>query len=240
MVAKSYQTMEIVSDIYVVNGRTYVKVKDSKGNSRQVRWYSDKEYARLYKEPVVDHSNDPFYKTQKEVLGFKEGYITIFKGNTYNVKEALKEAGARYTKFWGWGIPGGAEVPEIEGVEAVRLDWSMVGQDDEVLKSDDEVAKVVNDLLYEPSSSQYVGTIGERLYDIEVTVTRAFNINSYYGESTVHDFEDADGNVYSWITTSKHLPAGGHYMLTGTVKDHKEFKNVCKTVLTRCKVVELD
>ena len=48
MVAKSYQGFEIVSDVYVVDGRKYVKVRNGKGSIQQVRWYSEKEYARMY------------------------------------------------------------------------------------------------------------------------------------------------------------------------------------------------
>ena len=240
MVAKSYQGLEIATDVYAgANGRTYVKVRLGNGTLKQVRWYSDKEYARMYGAAAeVDHSNDPFYKTQKEVLGFGEGYITIFKGDTYAAKEQLKEAGARYTKLWGWGIAGGQEVPEIAGIEPVRLDWSMVGRDDKALKTDDEVIATIESMLYEPSKSEFQGEVGERLRDILVKVVRSFKISSYYGESTVHDFEDEDGNVYSWITASKSLPEGGVYWLTGTVKDHKIYKNVKKTILFRCKVEE--
>lgn len=237
MVAKSYQNLEIVSDVYTVNGRSYVKVRDGKGSVKQVRWYSDKEYARMYGvEP--DHSNDPFYKTQKEVLGFGEGYITIFKGDTYAAKEDLKAAGARYTRLWGWGIAGGEAVPEIEGIEPIRLDWELVGRDDKALKTDDEVIAVVESLTCEPSTSEFVGQIGERIRGILMKVTRSFQIDSYYGQSTVHNFEDEDGNVYVWITSSKNLPEGGVYWVDGTIKDHKTYKNVKQTVLTRCKVVE--
>lgn len=237
MVAKSYQNLEIVTDVYVAGGREYVKVRDGKGNVKQVRWYSDKEYARMYGvEP--DHSKDHFYKSQKETLGFKEGYITIFKGDTYAVKEELKAAGARYARNWGWSIAGGEPVPEIEGIVPVRLDWSAVGNDNEKLKSDEEIELAVDALICEPSKSEFVGNVGERIRGLLVKVTRSFQIDSYYGQSTVHNFEDEDGNVYTWITASKNLPEGGVYWLDGTVKDHKVYKNVKQTVLTRCKVTE--
>lgn len=238
MVAKSYQSFEIVSDVYVVDGRKYVKVRNGKGSIQQVRWYSEKEYARMYGGKVTDHSKDPYFKTQKVVLGFKEGYITIFKGDTFSVKEDLKAAGARYTKFWGWGIPGGEEVPEIEGITPVRLDWDMVGKEDETLKSDTEVQTAVDALVCEPSNSEFQGEVGDRIRGILMKVVRSFQIDSYYGQSTVHDFEDEDGNVYTWITASKNLPEGGVYWVDGTIKDHKVYKNVKKTVLTRCKVEE--
>ena len=45
-VAKSYQNLEIVKEPYMANGRMYVQVKLGNGNTKQVRWYSDKEYAK--------------------------------------------------------------------------------------------------------------------------------------------------------------------------------------------------
>ena len=48
MVAKSYQTLEIVQEPFSENGRLYVKVKTKKGTIKKVRWYSEAEYARMY------------------------------------------------------------------------------------------------------------------------------------------------------------------------------------------------
>ena len=238
MVAKSYQNLEIATDIYTVSGRTYVKVRLGNGSLKQVRWYSDKEYARMYGTEMTNHSNDPFYKTQKEVLGFAQGYITIFKGDTYAAKEDLKSAGARYTRLWGWGIPGGEEVPALNGITPIRLDWELVGKDDEVLKSDEEVTAIVESLTCEPSKSEFVGEIGQRLHGILMKVTRVVMLDGYYGRSAAHTFEDEDGNVYVWITSSKSLTEGSVYWIDGTIKEHKLYKNVKQTVLTRCKAVE--
>ena len=176
MVAKSYESLELIGEPYEINKRWYIKVRQKNNTEKQVRWYSDKEYARMYGE-TPNHDNDPFYKTQKEVLGFKEGYITIFKGNTYEVKDELKSAGARYTRLWGWGIPGGEEVPALEGIEPIKLDWTVVGNEDESLKTDEEVQKVIESLMYEPSSSTFQGEIGERLRDILVKVVKSFQIS---------------------------------------------------------------
>ena len=236
MVAKSYQGMELVTEPYDVNGRMYVKVKNEKtGTVRQVRWYTEAEYKKMYPNEPVDHSNDKFYKSQKEVLGFKAGFITIFTGNTYEHKEWFKEIGCTYRKFWGWGLPGDIEVPSIlpEGVTPVRLDWDMVGADDKVLKPDEQIRKIIDGLVYEPSSSQYQGNIGDRIV-VEVTVTKALHLNGYYGPSTMHIMNDADGNEYVWTTASKSWAEGSTKTIRGTIKDHKEYKNTKQTVLTRC------
>lgn len=236
MVAKSYQGMEIVGNPYEVNGRMYVKVKNAKtGMERQVRWYSDAEYKKMYPGAEIDHSKDPFWKSQKEILGFKEGFITIFTGNTYEHKEWFKEIGCTYRKFWGWGLPGDIEVPSIlpEGITPIRLEWSAVGADNEKLKTDEQVRKVVESLTYEPSVSEFQGNIGDRI-EIELTVNKAIRLDGYYGPSTMHVMSDADGNVFVWTTGSKSWSEGSVKKVRGTIKDHKEYKNTKQTILTRC------
>ena len=236
-VAKSYQNLEIVNEPYMANGRMYVQVKLGNGNTKQVRWYSDKEYAKYY-GTQPDHTNDPFYKSQKEVLGFKNGYITIFKGDTYSCKEWFKENGARYTKFWGWSFSSEMEVPADlpAGVEAIRLDWDKVG-DGEELKNDDLVKAAVEAMTYEPDDSQFQGEVGQRI-EVELTVEKAIRLDGYYGPSTMHIFRDANGNAYVWTTASKSWEEGSTRLVRGTIKEHKTYRNVNQTVLTRCAEVK--
>lgn len=239
MVAKSYQNLEIVSDVYTVNAKTYVKVRTTSGVVRQVRWYSEKEYAKYYGAAASKSTTMKEFKTQKEVLGFGAGFITIFKGDTYAAKETLKEAGATYTRLWGWGIAGDKEVPEIAGLTPIRLDWDKVksATDPNSLASDEAVTAYVDTLVCDPSPSTYQGEIGERI-TILVRVEKNVQISGFYGDSTVHTFVDEDGNQYVWITASKSLAEGKVMWLAGTVKDHKLYKNAQQTVLTRCRVIE--
>lgn len=237
-VAKSYQNLEIAKEPYMVNGRMYVQVKLGNGNLKQVRWYSDREYAKLY-GTKPDHSNDPYYKTQKEVLGFKNGFITIFKGNTYAYKEWFKEQGARYTKHWGWSFSSEMEVPTDlpEGVEAIKLEWDAVGNGDE-LKPDAQVKAAVEALMYEPSNSQFVGAVGDRL-ELWLTVEKVIELDGYYGRSYMHIMYDEDENTYLWTTASAKWDEGEEYHIKGTVKDHRTYKGVNQTVLTRCAKVKV-
>lgn len=238
MVAKSYQKLEIVKEPYEVNGKLYVKVKLGNGNEKQVRWYSAQEYAKYYGEPV-DHSNDPYYKSQKEILGFVNGYITIFKGNTYDNKEWFKSIGAVYRKFWGWGLASDIELPEEmpEGITPIRLEWSAVGANDEVLKNDEQVKAAVDALTCEPSFSDFVGEVGDKV-EVELVVKKAVALNGYYGPSTMHIMEDANQNVYVWTTAAKSWSEGTVHQVRGTIKDHKMYKNVKQTILTRCTEVK--
>lgn len=236
-VAKSYQNLEIVGDVFVSSGRQYVNVKLKSGKLKTVRWYSDSEYRKMYPEAVaVDYSADPYYKPQKEVLGFTKGYITIFKGNTYDYLEWFRASNARYTRWWGWYVISTEDIPEDlpEDIEPIRLPWELVGQEDGKLKPEHLVKEGVESIMYEESDSEYVGSIGERL-ELYLTVERAIELDGAYGHSTMFKFRDDNGNCFVWTTaTNPGFKTGDKIHLRGTVKNHNKFKNECQTVLSRC------
>lgn len=238
-VAKSYQDLEIVGEVFVSSGRQYVNVKLKSGKVKTVRWYTDAEYRKMYPEAAaVDHSSDPYYKPQKEVLGFTKGYITIFKGDTYSEIEWFRASIARYARFWGWYIISTEEIPEDlpAGITPVQLPWELVGQEDGKLKPEHLVKEAVESIIYDESESEYVGSIGERL-DLYLTVERAIELDGAYGRSTMHIMRDDCGNLFVWTTASKSWTVGSEHHIRGTVKDHRKYKGEKQTVLTRCLTV---
>ena len=137
-VAKSYQSLPILCEPYTKNGRQYCKVKTKTGIEKEVRWYNDREYARLY----PDAPKTANIKPQKDVLGFEKGYITLVCG----AEADLERSNARYCVHWGWYIVSTEEVPPE--FAAVRLDWSIVGKDDGTLKDKETIAREVKKLVY--------------------------------------------------------------------------------------------
>ena len=236
MVAKSYQELEIVGDVFVSSGRQYVNVKLKSGKLKTVRWYSDSEYRKMYPEVVaVDRSADPYYKSQKEVLGFTKGYITIFKGDTYSEIDWFRASIARYTRWWGWYIISTEEVPADlpEGITPIQLPWELVGQEDGNLKPEHLVKEAVESIIYDESESEYVGSIGERL-ELFLTVEKVIELDNNFGRSSMHIMRDDCGNSYVWTTASKTWSVGSEHHIKGTVKDHRKYRNQCQTILTRC------
>ena len=235
-VAKSYQELEIVGDVFVSSGRQYVNVKLKSGKLKTVRWYSDSEYRKMYPEAVtIARSADPSSKSQKEVLGFTKGYITIFKGDTYAEVDWFRASIARYTRWWGWYIISTEEVPTDlpAGLTPVRLSWESVGQDSGELKPESLIKEAVEALIYDESESEYVGAIGERL-ELFLTVEKVIELDNNFGRSSMHIMRDDCGNSYVWTTASKTWPVGSEHHIKGTVKDHRKYRNQCQTILTRC------
>jgi hypothetical protein len=212
----------------------YVKLD----NGKQVRWYTDAEYAKMYGDaPAVPQKP----KTEKEALGFAEGFITIFKGDTYAAIEWFRASVCKYNKIFGWYVPSTEEIPcDIPlGLEPIRIEWDCVSAEDGVsLRSESFAKEYAQQFLFEPSLSEFLGEIKDRL-ELEVTVKKAVELNGFYGRSTMHIMEDAVGNVLVWTTSAKTLVEGNQYNLRGTVKAHSIYKNTKQTVLTRCTVTEV-
>lgn len=233
-VAKSYQDLPKVGEVFFSSGKSYINVRLKNGNIKTVRTYTEKEFARMYPEEKVPAAS-PDRKTQKDILGFEKGYITIFKGDTYANLEWFKRSIARYCKFWGWYIVSTDELPEDmpTTVTPIQLAWELVGREDGNLLPEGQVAAAIETLLYEPTPSEFQGVIGERLEKV-LTVRKNICLQGAFGVSTMHIFEDADQNVYVWTTASKSWPEGSEHRVRGTVKDHRIYKNCKQTVLTRC------
>ena len=97
------------------------------------------------------------------------------------------------------------------------------------------------ELAAERARSQYVGTVGERMtVEVEYLGSPYYKRRDFYGnEETcyIHSFRDAAGNKLVWRTgKGLQLDEGQHITLTGTVKDHTEYKGEKQTMLLRCKV----
>lgn len=238
-VAKSFAEFEILCEPYNANGKMYIQVRNPKTNTiRTVRWYTEQEYNKLYPEaPII--ANNKVVKTQKEVLGFAKGYITIFKGEIDEpILEWFQEkTECRYTRWWGWYIMSTENLPSDlpSGITPVQLPWELVGKEDGSLKLESEVAENVDSLLYNDSPSEYIGSIGERL-ELSITITALYKMdNGFNGAaSNLHIMEDKDGNVFTWTTSAKSWSVGTEKVIRGTVKEHKLYKGVKQTVLTRC------
>ena len=126
-------------------------------------------------------------------------------------------------------------------LEAQRLEQERINAE---RKAAEEARKAI---------SQCVGEIGQRI-TIEIVEHYTATFESHIGWKEVlmriHVMRDASGNVYTWKTQNTlgydesndqyirwhSIQEDEHFLLTGTIKDHSEYKGEKQTVLTRCKV----
>jgi hypothetical protein len=85
-------------------------------------------------------------------------------------------------------------------------------------------------------TSEYVGTIGDKLKGIEAECVFAKDLHSDWGVKTLYIFKGTDGNAYKTFYTGDKWGAyeGDIVTLNGTVKSHDEYKGKKATMLTRC------
>ena len=85
-------------------------------------------------------------------------------------------------------------------------------------------------------ASEHVGKIGERITVAVQSVKCITSWESEYGYTYVWKITGTDGNIYTWKTQktmNEDLPPK---TVKGTVKEHKVYREVKQTELTRCKI----
>lgn len=91
--------------------------------------------------------------------------------------------------------------------------------------------------LQRQGQSDFFGEVKKR-YELKLEVKKNITLPDYgYGPSSLLIMENKSGNVFCW-KSSRLLDTkqGENLSLKGTVKEHKEFRGIKQTVLTRCKV----
>lgn len=183
-----------------------------------------------------------------EKFGFdvNDPAIYVVTGNTFEIKDILKERGAHYNCCFNWYFNTEVEVPE--GHELVKIPFDKVYDWNPITKSidiKDDAKEIVTELKAErepKSNSEYVGEIKERLRDLEVTLKSARPITGPYGTSILFTF-DYNENQLVWFTSSPpeldKAIVGHTYLLTGTVKAHDEYNGVKQTKINRCILKEI-
>lgn len=267
-VAKSFEKMEITSGPYAdAKGKSWVRVKDPCGRCnctgtyvygpycgtcfscdgkgyriKEVRWYSDEERTNLDAKNEA-RAEQVRQKREAEILrkqgaeynGFQNGYVIAIYGDTYSVKDELKEAGARFNHALGWYFSDEEKVPEKFISQSVKITWEMVSKEGRIMFESD-VKDVVYLAIPRPKShSEYQGHIGDRLCGLKLKVTKFWDGGDY----CAHTMEDMNGNVYTWVTSSRAIEVGKSVYMDATVKKHEEYNGVKQTRLTRPSIKEI-
>lgn len=171
-----------------------------------------------------------------------EGDTFIFKGNTYDRKDQIKETGAKFDYALGWHI-----AEPISGYDFLKVSVNDIATPTlygySITITKDEIEALKNPEPEQTNDSNYVGEIGERITFKATYTHRAFWENHYIPWQTqttyCHEFTTPEGNVLIWKTTNGlGIEVGDTVTVTGTIKEHSEYNEVKQTVLTRCKVKE--
>lgn len=95
--------------------------------------------------------------------------------------------------------------------------------------------------------SQYQGEVGQKI-TVKIVERHTAEFETHFGYGTqymnIHIMKDAEGNVYTWKTQNgigywndqDWISYDQEFTITGTIKEHSEYKGEKQTVLTRCKI----
>lgn len=195
------------------------------------------EYEANGKSWLADHGFTP------------DGFTYIFLGDTYEAREQLKESGAKYFTSIGWHadheVDGFLSLKIHVDEIAVKTSWGYYN-----VFATEEHWKAKKEAAYKQlagvKESEYVGNVGDKV-ELELTLVRTGFYNGFRGMTTaVYTMKDAEGNLFTWKTTSNlervengefiMINKGDHFTLKATIKEHSEYKGEKQTVLTRCRV----
>ena len=216
--------------------KSYVAAQE-KAKERKAKAAEEKKQALMKeseenkKEKLVEFGYDP-----------ENPVIYMIVGNTYSIKDELKEMGCRFDRALGWYSAHPIEIPEGYFIATLpfdeAFDWNALNKRFYIKEGVKEVAEAAQMKVMPESKSEYIGEVKDRLRDLSVTLTGVRQMDGYYGTTTIYTFEMGD-NVLVWMTsTSQNIEVGEHVLLTGTVKEHSEFRGVKQTKLSRCKIVK--
>lgn len=214
-----------------------------------------KEYTPVYAAKLKVAADKRAEKRRAEVLivnvaeqatfladrGFNElGHTFIVLGNTYDIKDSIREAGGKYSNVIGWHFTEAvkgfntAMITKdecLEQTEAGYLTWKDTDIIRALLRSKQLVEATVD--------SNFVGKVGDKL-NLDLTLKKSFNFESTFGTQYIHKFVDTDGNIFVWKTSNSlyEIKELDTCSMLGTVKEHSEYNGEKQTVMTRCKVLK--
>lgn len=206
----------------------------------EVRWYTDKERAAMDRaaEKRAEARAKKIqewkaYKHTPEYHGFTDGFVIAILGNTYEIKDELKEAGAKYTRGLGWHFDSNEKVPAKYADRTRMIMWEDASENGE-LKSVECLERLVA-VASPMDASIHKYMIGTRVRDLCLKVVKAWEGPGY----TMHTMTDEENNVYIWITSSRSIPVYAQVTMDATIKDNTEYKGIKQTVLTRPRIKEI-
>ena len=170
----------------------------------------------------------------------QDGVSYVVTGDSYSIKEELKEAGFRYDPVMRWHK---AEFDEKYADRLVEIklddvcDISAWGKGSYRI----EAQKFINEKIAGPqveSTSRWIGEVGEKIKDLKVQLIKKYSFETKYGYTTLYSFQTEEGDILNWFTTTFQEVEVNDWCIIkyATIKKHDEYKGAKNTVITRAKL----
>lgn len=241
--------------IPVANGICF-QCEGKKFIKKEVRLYTELEYNRMNEsneknkikraEAREKAMKENFEKNKAIWLktnGFSEDGITyIIIGDSYSIKDELKKAGFYYDPVLKWhrSTPDGYEDKVIKVNLNEIIEFSAEGKGYYITNAkniiDTKLATEENEEI-----SEWYSNIGDKIKNIKVQLTKHSSFTNRWGLSNIYTFKDNNSHVFIWFTTKNlNYKIDDFLLLSGTIKNHNQYKNTKQTIVTRCNIMKAD
>jgi hypothetical protein len=222
--------------------------------TKEVRLYTAKEFetkekaaarAKEKKAAELEAKMKAEFATKKaewmEKNGFNaEGATYIITGDSYSIKEELKAAGWKFDSvlLWHKADPAGYEDRVIKVSDEEIIEYSAWGEGHFKTGAKEYIMQKM--LPAEDLDLTFIGEVGDKLKQITVTLTKKNSFCGRFGLTNILEFRDENKNYLVWFTsTEPKFEIGDKISLSGTIKEHKKYKEIPQTIVTRCKLSSL-
>ena len=223
------------------------KCNGNKGQVKVVRAYTQAEFDKMEETKEKNRQKkeaELIAAAPKKIAdmlarnGFNEDGVTyIALGNTYAIKDELKDAGFKFDSVLKWHGPA----PRDYNCVALTKDEVFMFNEIGDYHYRDGLADLVQSKIDDASAdklSKYVGSVKDRLRDIEVVLEKKITVDTMFGLSNLYTFRMGT-DILTWFSQKNlEIAEGTSVILTGTIKEHREYRGTKQTVLTRCTVKE--
>ena len=222
--------------------------------NKEVRLYTASEYNSMKNRQLIEKERKEALREQKMKEEYannkaawlknnnfsKDGYTYIVTGDSYSIKDQLKENGFKYDLVLKWhrATAEGYEDQVIKVSADDIIEFSAWGKGYYKTGAKETIEnKLAETQLEDPSN--WVGEEGAIFEAESVQLISKNGFESYYGYSNIYTFRDENCNKLVWFTkTNIPFVEGDHLKIKGRIKSHEEYKGTKQTILTRCKVEE--
>lgn len=239
-------------------GTTCFKCQGAKYVINEVRAYTEKEYANMEKanerakerkieaklakeKDLMDNAASYKLEVAKK-LGFNsEGKMYIVcGGDTYAIKDRLKELGARFDYTFKWYLPNPVELPE--GYQLCEFSFDELYDYAPLTKwanlkegVSDIIKRRLQELETATDTKYYPAEVKDKI-SVQATLATVRGFDSMYGYTYIYTFT-LDEYVFVWMTAKDlDLEVNTTVDLAGTIKGFEEYAGQKQTQITRCKV----
>jgi len=206
-------------------------------NAERARQKKDEEYKRKMQEEFADNERE--WKMQH---GWSEDGISyVVSGNSYSIKDELKQNGFIYDPVLRWHKATKDEKYADRLIE-IRMDdvveISAWGKGHYKSEAKDIVDKALAATRPEVHS-EWVGEVGEKIKDIRVQLVRKHTMETKYGVTTLYSFQTEEGNILNWWTSTFQTVEINDWVTIkyATIKKLDTYNDVKNTVITRPKLI---